>query len=364
MTTQLTFLKYVDRFAGRFLASIFPRPMAGRIPSDPKSALFIRPGGIGDAALLLPTLEELKARFPKVTIDVLAERRNAGVFALCPVVRMAYRYDIPSELLSVIRTRYDVVVDTEQWHRLSAVVARVVRTSARIGFSTNGRSRLFSHSVPYEQDDYESESFMHLLIPLGAGEKINYPFIRVSDRDAENAGGLLPPMNGRPFVAIFPGASITERRWGSDRFALLADRLVKRGIGVVAVGGATDREEGLSIESVGGISLCGLTDLGGTAGVIARSSLLISGDSGILHIGVGLGVPTVSLFGPGRALKWAPRGDNHIVINKCLPCSPCTTFGYTPKCPIIACCMSEITVDEVEEAVLTLLARKKCGARQ
>ncbi|MRR37660.1 glycosyltransferase family 9 protein, partial [bacterium] len=71
-----------------------------------------------------------------------------------------------------------------------------------------------------------------------------------------------------------------------------------------------------------------------------------------------LGIPTVSLFGPGRAKKWAPRGDNHIVVNKHLPCSPCTTFGYTPKCHINARCMADISVDEVEQAVMTLLARK------
>jgi len=75
----------------------------------------------------------------------------------------------------------------------------------------------------------------------------------------------------------------------------------------------------------------------------------------VLHIAVGMGKATVSLFGPGRAKKWAPQGEQHIVINKGLSCSPCTTFGTTPPCPIDARCMRDITVDEVVNAVTMLL---------
>jgi ADP-heptose:LPS heptosyltransferase len=104
-----------------------------------------------------------------------------------------------------------------------------------------------------------------------------------------------------------------------------------------------------------GLNLAGATTLAETAAVIKKSALLLSGDSGVLHIAVGLGVPTVSLFGPGRVKKWAPQGEHHIVINKELPCSPCTTFGHTPPCPIHAQCMRDISVDEVVTAVTMLL---------
>jgi len=104
-----------------------------------------------------------------------------------------------------------------------------------------------------------------------------------------------------------------------------------------------------------GLNLAGMTSLSESAAIIQKSSLLLSGDSGVLHIAVGLGVPTVSLFGPGRVKKWAPRGDRHIVINKELPCSPCTSFGTTPPCPNKTRCMSDITVDEVVNAVTMLL---------
>ncbi|MFH1027028.1 MAG: glycosyltransferase family 9 protein, partial [Pseudomonadota bacterium] len=103
------------------------------------------------------------------------------------------------------------------------------------------------------------------------------------------------------------------------------------------------------------LNLAGKTSLQDTAAIMDRSALLVSGDSGVLHIAAGLGKPTVSLFGPGRSEKWAPQGDRHIVINRQLPCSPCTTFGTTPSCPRDAECLRSITPDEVANAVTMLL---------
>ena len=106
---------------------------------------------------------------------------------------------------------------------------------------------------------------------------------------------------------------------------------------------------------MGGLNLAGSTTLTETAAVIARSALLLSGDSGVLHIAVGLGVPTVSLFGPGIEAKWGPKGEGDIVLNQRLPCSPCTRFGTTPSCPIGARCLSEITPEQVAGAIGRLL---------
>jgi len=353
-------LKAIDPLVGR-LGMLLPRP-EGKPNLAPQSALFIRPGGIGDAVLLIPAIRALRVRYPDVAVDILAERRNAGVFSLCPEVRLVCCYDIPSEFFSILRSRYDFVIDTEQWHRLSSVVARIVRAGVRIGFATNDRSRFFSNQVAYGQDDYEADSFMRLLSPLGyVPESEGYgPFLSISPRHSETVAPFLAPLGEEPFVTLFPGASIAERRWGPEKFRELARRL-RRSCEVVIVGGVVDHDDAVMIEHAGALNLAGKTTLSETAAIIARSSLLVSGDSGILHLAVGLGIPTVSLFGPGRALKWAPRGANQIVIKKNLPCSPCTTFGYTPKCPINARCMAEISVDEVEQAVMTLLARKNFG---
>jgi ADP-heptose:LPS heptosyltransferase len=213
--------------------------------------------------------------------------------------------------------------------------------------------------ISYSHDDYEMFSFIHLLKPLGieAGDiDVDTPFLSVPDAASAKNIGLLESLNDKPFLTLFPGASIPERRWGANQFRRVAEMLSVFGVKIVVVGGKEDRQQGAIIAGGGlGLNLAGLTSLSETAAIIQKSSLLLSGDSGILHIAVGLGIPTVSLFGPGRAKKWAPKGERHIVINKELPCSPCTVFGNTPPCPINAKCMSDITVDEVVNAVTMLL---------
>ena len=336
-----------------------PAPVRRELPSPVTSLLLIRPGGIGDAVLLAPAISSLKKTFPSVHITLLAEQRNAGVFSLIPGVDSLLCYDRPRELLQALRGRYDAVIDTEQSHRLSAVVARFAKSAVKIGFDTNERRRMFTHTVPYSHDDYEAVSFTHLLEPLGIDAvdvETGAPFLSPPGAVCVTASAQMEPLHDEPFVAIFPGASIPERRWVADRFRRVAEVLSVIRIKVVIVGGKEDRQQGEVI--VGGdlgLNLAGLTSLAETAAVIQKSSLLLSGDSGVLHLAVGLGTATVSLFGPGRAKKWAPQGDRHIVINKGLTCSPCTTFGTTPTCPIDARCMRDISVDEVVNAVTMLL---------
>ena len=356
---KLHALKTLDRIAGKLLCRCLPplprRPFLGEL----KSVLLIRPGGIGDAVLLIPTIRALKQAFPYVTIDVLAEKRNGGVFHLCDVVNNIYLYDNLSGLRTLFCGRYDAVIDTEQWYRLSAIVARFISAPVKIGFATNERRRMFTHGVPYDLDVYEPENFASLLKPLGidyqcgaAGATLGVP-----SQSMSKATQLLQPLCSGSFVSIFPGASIPEKRWGADCFRRVAEILTAFGVKIVVVGGKEDRQQGEVITGGGlGLNLAGMTSLPETAAVIKKSSLLLSGDSGVLHIAVGLGVPTVSLFGPGSAWKWAPQGDRHIVISNELPCSPCTVFGNTPPCPNNNRCMQDITVGEVVNAVTMLLA--------
>ena len=360
MISQIDFLKKVDALLGRLMAALLPASSVTGIVVEPHNLLVIRPGGIGDAVLLAPGLAALRERFPHADITVLAERRNADVFDLCPAVDHVLRYDMPREFLSAIRWRYDVVIDTEQWHRLSAIVARLTRAPVRIGFGTNERDRLLTHPLPYSHDDYEVISFFRLLEPLGitVPKTLALPFLSLPQEVSRKAEELLPPVAGRGYVVIFPGASIPERRWGGGRFTDLARRLESEGMNVVVVGGEEDAADGELIAGTAGINLAGRTSLAETAAVVAEAGLLVSGDSGILHIGVGLGTPSVSLFGPGRQKKWGPRGLCHAVINHNLYCSPCTTFGTTPRCPNRVRCLGEITVDEVLRAAKELLDEK------
>jgi ADP-heptose:LPS heptosyltransferase len=351
-------LKKIDGAVGSLLARFWPRLSGGSFPpTNPRSLLLIRPGGIGDAVLLVPTINALKKEYPDCQITILAERRNGATFVLCPDVSQVLLYDRPQQLFAAVGQRYDVVIDTEQWHRLSAVMSRLICSDFKIGFATNERKRLFNVTVPYAHEDYEANSFLRLVEPLGIeNQEVEYPFLKVPEDIARKAKPKLESLAGQAFVALFPGASIPERRWGAEKFHRLGVWLNEQGLAVVVVGGGQDREVGKTIlAGCQGLNLAGSTSLAETAAILQRSSLLVTGDSGVLHMAVGLDVPTVSLFGPGIADKWAPRGEKHSVLNKNLPCSPCTRFGTTPPCPDGGRCIQEISVDEVASAVATLL---------
>ncbi|MFI5323532.1 MAG: glycosyltransferase family 9 protein [Thermodesulfobacteriota bacterium] len=333
-----------------------------------KKILVIRPGGIGDAVLLYPALRELMNHFPDASIDVLAEKRNAGIFSVCPYVGGIFQYDKrPHEtLFKVIKEGYDVVIDTEQWHRLTAALSYLTRAPLRVGFETNERAGLFSHPVPYGQNDYEVYSFLNLVAAV-TGENYDFdkesPFIPL---DRVSYGGISTALSDfrkgkKAIVGLFAGATVAERRWGVKRFVDLSRGFWDEDIGTVIVGGKADKSDsemfagggtnGYLLDYIGG------TTLGETAAVISELDLFISGDSGLMHIAYGVGTPTVSLFGAGIEKKWAPKGGNHIAINKNPPCSPCTKFGYTPTCPYEVKCLADITVGEVKESAMKLLAR-------
>jgi len=275
------------------------------------------------------------------------------------VLKKVLCYDSPLDFYQALRRRYDVVIDTEQWYRLSAVVARFIHAPIKIGFGTNERRRLFTHVIEYDQSAYEQNNFAALLKPLGGNccQPSIDKALTLPERSVLNAEQLLKTLGMHAFVVIFPGASTPEKRWGAKHFRLVAESLMANGYEIVVVGGSEDLEEGNVIAGAEGLNLAGMTTLAETAAVISRSSLLISGDSGVLHIAVGLGIPTVSLFGPSSVAKWAPEGEKHIVLSCNLECAPCSKYGTIPPCPHNVRCMKEITADQVVEAAVTLLQK-------
>lgn len=357
---SISFLKFVDAILGKLLCMILsPKPATRCVPTTIAKILCIRPGGIGDAVLLLPTIRLLKKNYPDVRVDVLAERRNMAVFTLTTDIDRVLLYERPMQLFSALTTRYDVIIDTEQWHRLSAVVARLSRAKKIIGYSTNERKNLFTHAVPYSLDELEMESFLKLLRPLL--DEVQWahawPFLTIQPYLLHRVRPLLDKFRNKRFVALFPGGSVKKKRWDTINFRTTAQFLAEKGYGICIIGSKADKACGSSIanETPNVIDFCGKLTIPETAALLSYASLLISGDSGIMHIAAGLGIPIVALFGPSNEKKWAPRASNVQVINKQLSCSPCSAYGYMPRCIRHEVCMRSISVAEVVARSLFLL---------
>ena len=357
---KIRFIKTVDNWLGSLLARLLPVAgvSAQQVDRHFARVLFVRPGGLGDALLLLPVIEMFAKEYPDAEIDILAEARNRSAYNFLKISHQVMLYTELGTFFHLKKNHYDVVIDTEQWYRLSTVYARLLKPGRIIGFATNDRARLLTDKIHYSLDDYELESFFRLLEPLGivASQSEKRLGITLEQKTVEQAKCLLDRTDVSQWVAVFPGASLPEKRWSTENYCLIVRELMKKGIGVVVVGGESEREvSGLIETETGCVSLVGKTSLAETAAVLMNTNLLVSGDSAILHLAASLGVSTVSLFGPSSPAKWSPRGEMHRFLQEQLECVPCSRYGHIPSCPHDVRCLNNLTPENVLVAVLDLL---------
>jgi len=366
---SISWLKIIDRYVGPILVRLLsPSDRVVVLESGVYSSfLVIRPGGIGDAVLLAPLAQALQEYFPNATVDFLVEKRNRGVISMYGSRGRIFCYDRPTDLISVMLRHYDVVIDTEQWHYLSAIVARLIRARLRVGFATNDRAKLFSRSVPYSLNDYEVISFLRLLGPFGVPavpSTMPSSLLVITDAAKAQAASLLTGVVLQSMVVIFPGASVLGKCWGAEKFRQVGQALIQRGLTLVVVGSSQDIANSEKIVADGfGVNLAGRTSLVETTAILEQAAIVISGDSGVLHLAATIGRPTVAIFGPSSSTKWAPRGMVHVVVQHTLSCSPCSSFGHMPKCLNNFRCLNDISVEDVIAAV-ECLQQKTTEGRQ
>jgi len=355
-------LSLIERLSGR---DTVPEPLD---PADVRRILVVRPGGLGDMIVLLPVLDVLRKKFPDATIRLVCEKRNIEVLRVAGMAELGIAYDTnPFRLLShLVRTTYDLAIDTEQFHHFSAVFAFLSGARTRIGFKINPRRNpLYTHLVDYALDGREGDEFMKLTRPLGvddeyepagilADARIELPM--VFDAKLKNA------FDDKPFAVIHPCGYTPQKRWPADAFAcLVRDLHESHGMGTVLVGDKSDRPGAESIveeakpQQGDVLSLAGQLNLSGTAALIKKAGVFIGPDSGLAHLATALGTRTVVLFGPSDHRKWGTESLRHAVVRKDMPCAPCFIFGYHKPCRRRTC-MTGISPADVLSKVGDVLA--------
>jgi heptosyltransferase-2 len=149
-------------------------------------------------------------------------------------------------------------------------------------------------------------------------------------------------------VALIPGARWQNKRWPPQHWRALADRLTARGLRLVAVGGDDERSLLGGRDVIDGYGL----PLGATAAVLRRARVAVANDTGLMHLATAVGRPVVALVGPtARAFGYFPYGVAGQVMERPLPCRPCTGHG-SHHCPLgHHRCMIDITPDAVAQVV-------------
>ena len=353
MASPIKILKQIDSLAGPVFLKIIPDQSPLVRPKKIKQILIIRPGGLGDALLLLPALKAASKKFQYLKIDILCERRNQQAFQAVSYINKILFYHNPFDLVWIFKKKYDLIIDTEQSHYLSAIVTRFLKADLKSGFKVNSRQKIYNLSIIYHHDIYEAQMFWNLIFhTLNFNESFawDFPYFK------QLKTNFLPEITGKSYICLFPGASIKERLWPEKYWAKIIDHMIQAGVDCILLGG---QKETIQIKTImklcqtkkNIINMCNKLSILETTSVLKKASFLISTDSGILHLGVLSNIPTISLFGSGIAAKWAPQGRKHTIINKNLKCSPCTKFGTTPPCPNKNECMIKITPEDVIKSI-------------
>ena len=163
-------------------------------------------------------------------------------------------------------------------------------------------------------------------------------------------------LDGHPLAALAPGAAHATKRWPLRHWRALAEQLRGMGYGLVAVGGAGDRQ--LAGELGPGVpNAAGEFTLQETGACLARATVLVSGDTGVMHMATGVGTRVVALFGPTvEPFGFFPYASRAEVLERDLSCRPCSAMG-TERCPLgHHRCLEEIFPDQVAAAVQRLVA--------
>ncbi len=380
---QVDLFKKIDKIIGTpfcFLLGVLDKLFFKKdnISLKPKRILVIKLIAIGDLVVALPTLRALKKSFPESYIAILVTPRVREVVEGCPYLDKIIYYDILGKdkgikglfkLIWLLRKlKFDVVIELEQYYRITTLISYLAGIQNRIGFDLPGQGRrwLFTIRVPYPINKHEVEAFLEMVKIIGAdtSEK-ELVEIWVSDKDKEYINKFLDEagvLKKDFLVGIHPGTgpSAVSRRWPPEKFGKLADWLVKKyKAKVLFTGDFLELKlinECIKSMTVKPIIAAGRTNLKQFAEITKRCKLFIVADTGPLHIAVAMKSKVIGLYGPNTPSKWGPYGSGHLTIYKTLDCSPCTKLylGQVSRCkdPI---CMENIQVDDVKKAVEKIL---------
>jgi ADP-heptose:LPS heptosyltransferase len=363
----------------KLIAPLLPGVKGKALSAPPRKILILKFGGMGEAVLARSLMERLHERNPGMEFDFLVEKRTAEMMT-CGSRGRVYMYSPRVDGLSMalvtlreIRSsHYDAVLDFEQHSLLTAAFARATSIPVRVGFIPSGpsqRGQMFTHSIQLR----ECESMWSAFVRLGRvldqelpEQLMTFPLHCSSESDTWFRGWWSNQVGADtkgPIIVmhIGVGPSAQYRRWPTERFVELATAIAgKRADVTIMLTGAKSEEPLIDTfrENYPGRSI-NASDLGGlerTAVLLRRCDLLISGDTGIMHLGAAMGTPTVGLFGPNTPVCWAPVGPRATyVYSTCQPCSPCINSyrrQIPEKCTAIqeGACMLDIAVDDVLRA--------------
>ncbi len=361
----------------RLLRGFKGKPQMRRVP---RSALLVKLNALGDTLLFLAIARILKREFPGIRVDFLGSEINQPILERSirldrvRYLRLARIFTHPHELIAqggeIRRAGYDVLIDGSQWERITALISLFSGAGVTIGFRTAGHSNragAYHFAVPHRREAHEMDCFFDLLKPLGirVGDEDRYGEYFVSDEDRRSldAKGLPKP----PWVVFHPGCGAhgQPRQWSAVKYAALGESLKKLHpeVSILLTGYGSEREICARVREIAPQAVLDYSNrfsFPEMAALLERASLLVSGNTGVMHLAAALGTPQAALHGPTDPKRWGPLNPSAVVVQSPKACAPCLYLGYEYQCDCPDC-MEEIGVDAVLNACLELLNPARGG---
>jgi heptosyltransferase-1 len=363
--------------------------------------LLIKPSAVGDVVHALPVLEKLRRRYPGARIDWLLTPENAQLvrghpaisnillFARREFAQDGRRLGAASSLLQLIgeirAARYELVIDLHGQLR-SGLFAMASEAPVRIGFdrpirrtastfqgrqlgnisirgwagAREGSWLAYTHRIPIPTLEVHAvDRYLWVGNLLGFDNDPPVFNLPVSPEAEARISGHLAAhaAPGRQIAILVPGTMWETKHWTPEGFADVARRLAGNGFIPIFIGSKGEKALNRSIheQAPGSTDFTGQTSLADAVALIRRAAVVVTNDSGVMHIGAALGKPTVSIFGPTNPVHVGPYGQPGSVVRLDLPCSPCN-YRRLAQCPNDHACMRDLTVDMVMDRIREVLS--------
>jgi len=322
---------------------------------------------VGDSILSYPTVQQLKTLYPKSHLAILVPNYLVDLWKTFPYVDEIIPFQKKRGISSIWedlhlsqslkKRNFDLAVILPRSFR-SALHIYLARIPIRIGYRSDGRSLFLTHGIRRAKEILHIHRvyyYQKLVELLGEIKDFSPPQIFLREEDRKWADRVLKDLGiqeGKFMIGMNPGATYgLAKCWYSDRFGELGKRLSEKWQARLLLFGKEEERpivyEILRHLGAKGIDLTGKTSLLQLAALLERCHLLVTNDTGTMHVATAVGTPVVALFGSTDPITTGPWGDRHVVVKKEVPCSPC----WKRICPTDHRCMKLITVNEVEEIV-------------
>jgi len=323
--------------------------------------LIVAPNWIGDALLAQPLFARLRKKNPGVVIDALAPGWTAPVLRRMQEIDevIAAPFD-HGELALAARwrlgrslrpRRYDEAIVLPNTFK-SALIPFFADIPLRTGFVGEMRYGLLNlaHKLDAKRSPLMAERYAQLAEKPGTKPALPLPQTRltIDEADLAIALGRLGLSRAKPIAAFCPGAEYgPSKRWPARHFAALARRLAALGYAVWLFGSEKDRAIGeeIALASEGAArNLCGRTDLASAIDLLSLAEVVVSNDSGLMHVAAGVGRPVVALYGSSSPEHTPPLARAFRIVRTGIECSPC----FARECPLGHFkCMNELVPERV-----------------